>query len=108
MIVLITSSTPNRRRRTAAMPAQSAPPHAPAISATTIAIGPPLGAMTPTTVANVAPSNNWPSAPMLNTPARNAIDTAHPDNINGTARTSVEDVRAYHEPKDPPHNATSA
>ncbi len=59
-------------------------------------------------VAAVAPARNWPSAPMLSTPARKAIATASPVRMSGVARTRVAETMAYSEPSDPCQNAASA
>src|SRR6185437_10697798 len=109
MIVLITSSTPNRVRRNAAIPAQQPPPIAPTKSASGNTAQPsPLPHARPTAAAAAAPMSSWPSAPMFHTPARNATATARPVNTSGVARTSVDDVNAYQLPNEPRHNAPSA
>ena len=61
-----------------------------------------------TVVPAVAPSRNWPSAPMLNTPARKAIATASPVSTSGVARTSVPDPNAYQDPNAPVKSAVIA
>src|SRR3954471_24859659 len=67
-----------------------------------------VGTASANAVAAAAPTTNCPSAPMLNTPARNAIATASPARISGVARTSVPDPNAYHEPNAPLNNARRA
>src|SRR5262245_20416846 len=64
-------------------------------------------AMMATQAATAAPANSCPSAPMLNTPALNAMAVASPVSINGVARTSVPDVSAYHDPNEPFQSARS-
>src|SRR5581483_11876858 len=45
----------------------------------------------PTSAAAIAPAFNWPSAPMLNRPARNPRATASPAKISGVAATTVSE-----------------
>jgi len=105
----MTSSTWNLERRSAAIPAQAAPAMTPAprpihaLVALCVRAG-----SDATAVAAEAPASNCPSAPMLKTPARKAIATESPVRINGVARTSVPDVRAYAEPNDPVKSALAA
>ena len=90
-----TTKLRNLTRSKAAIPAQSPPATAPIARATT-------GfqwlfdraGSNETPAAAAAPASSWPSAPMLNTPARKAIATDNPVRISGVARTSVADVIA--------------
>src|SRR5580693_3279120 len=113
MMVLITSSTPNRCLSQAAMPDHAAPAAAPPHKArgnpiADWAMGGQVVANPANTVAAVAPARNWPSAPMLRTPARNAMATANPVRMSGVARTRVAETIAYSDPSDPRQNAPSA
>src|SRR5665213_589506 len=95
MIVLITSSTANRDLNHAAIAAQIPPAIAPATSASGSANHPIVaGALTPIHAAAVAPAMNWPSAPIFQIPARNAIATARPVIMSGVAGTSVSTIKA--------------
>src|SRR5512146_1025322 len=105
----MTSSTWKRVRSTDGIHAHAAPPTAPAMSSTRGADHPSvLPHVSPTAAAAVAPASNCPSAPMLKTPPRNAIATARPVRIRGVDRTSVADVKAYHEPNALLHSAAPA
>src|SRR5687768_15730432 len=109
MIVLITSSTPNRCFRNAAIPAHPAPATPPMMSADGIAAA--IGhraAAKARAVELAAPARIWPSTPMFQTPALNAMATASPPRMSGTVRTSVTDARAYDEPNEPCQSAPSA
>ena len=62
-----------------------------------IAIGPGTSAShesVPTHAAVVAPTSSWPSAPMLNRPARNANATASEAPMNGVERPSEAATRS--------------
>ena len=62
-----------------------------------IAIGPGTSASqlnVPTQAAVVAPTSSWPSAPMLNRPARNAKATASAAPMNGVERPSDAAIRS--------------
>ena len=89
-------------RSSAANPAHRPPAPAPAMSAIQelTALVPIIGNCE-TAAAAAAPASSWPSPPMLNTPARNAIATESPVRMTGVARTRVPDVMAYPEPIDP-------
>src|SRR4051812_6049451 len=103
MIVLMTSSTPNRTRSTAATEAHAAPAAAATNRANMMSSADgsaSSGAESTSAVAAAAPQRNCPSAPMLKTPALNATDTAHPVSINGTVRTRVDEVNAYQLPSE--------
>src|ERR1043165_8351663 len=91
------------------MPAQAAPAIAPAqrIAGTRTHAGSEAAPRTTATPA-AAPTSNCPSAPMLNTPARNAMATASPVRISGVAWTRVPDPNAYHDPNAPARSARRA
>src|SRR5215203_519319 len=90
MIVLMISRTLNRFLSSAAIAAHKAPASAAAISESTIVNHPnDRGRKRLTVVPATAPARSCPSAPMLNTPPRNAKATASPARINGVALTSA-------------------
>ena len=106
--MLITSSTANRARSHAAIAAHDAPAAAPESSAATSVNTPPDRNAKAVAVAAAAPTRNWPSTPMLKTPAPNAHATARPVRISGMARTSVAENTAYCDPNAPRNNAVAA
>ena len=107
--MLITSSTPNRNRRTTGTRIQAAPATTPAAS---VAIKPTGAGHDPvanaTAVAAIAPTANCPSAPMLSAPARNEMARPRPIAISGMARTIVAELIAYQEPNAPRQRAPNA
>ena len=87
------------------MPLQNAPPAAPATSTITTASGrgqPPSAI--PSAPAAIAPTTNWPSAPMFHSAPRKATDIASPVNTSGIVLTSVS-VAASQLPNAPSHSA---
>src|SRR5258708_1530908 len=108
MMVLITSSTAKRARNQAATPAQAAPASAPASNAAKGESTPADGNSRAVAAAADAPTMNWPSTPMLKTPAEKAHATASPVRMRGIALTSVADKIAYREPKAPRTIASAA
>ena len=88
--VVTTSSIPRCTRSSAGASAHTAPPRAPSPAMTAIAS---TRGSPPTTVpahaAAIAPASSWPSAPMFQYPARNAIATAAPVKRRGVAETST-------------------
>src|SRR6266536_1106677 len=110
MIVTITSWAPVLALSTPAMPAQIAPAMAPLTSATIAWIGQgrPYRPK-PAVAAASAPTLNWPSAPMLNSPPRNASATASPARMYGVAQTTVSESESARpsEPSQRPPYANS-
>src|ERR1700694_449494 len=107
MIVVITSLAPWRARSQPAMNAHAAPPAAPAAKHNAISIGGGRCRAAPATAAHKAPMTSWPSAPILNSPARKAIATPSPVNSNIVVCVSVSAAPAV-EPSAPCNNAAYA
>ena len=79
--------------RTPATPAHSAPPTMPP----TRTIGSRMGDgselnLIPIAVHAIEPASSWPSAPMLNRPARNGSATAMPAVMSGMTNTIVFEI----------------
>ena len=106
MIVVMTSWAPVLARSHPGNPPQIAPPAIPASSASgrwrKIGI---QEKEKPTMTAVIPPMSIWPSAPMLNRPARKPIPTARPAKMSGAAAVRVSDT-ARRPPNDPCHSAT--
>ena len=108
MMVVITSCAPVAALSQPAMAAQPAPTSAPAASASGIWMsGGRPAKENPTTTAARPARSSWPSAPMLNRPARKASATPRPARISGAAAVSVSDS-AYSDPNEPVNMATYA
>src|ERR687897_146624 len=88
MIVVMTSWAPVWALRKPGMPPQMAPHRTPPSSASTTCTTGGRSSVKPTQAAPIAPRMIWPSAPMLNRPARKARPTERPAAISGTAKTS--------------------
>src|SRR3984893_3706850 len=88
MMVVTTSSPPQFAFRTPGIPAQIAPATTPPsrTSGRRIGVGRLLN-LTPMNVQPTAPARNCPSAPMLNSPARNGSATATPAMSSGVRNT---------------------
>src|SRR5690349_21851745 len=109
MMVLMTSSTPKRRRNHAGTNAHAAPASAPEArtrgSTRTLLE---WSSANPAETAAAAPTSSCPSAPMLITPAVKARATASPVSIKGVDRTSVADEIACDVPNEPRQGAAGA
>jgi hypothetical protein len=93
MIVEITSCAPVLARNQPGIAPQKAPPRNPARMAMgrwTIQGRPVI--MNPAMTAVMPPIVIWPSAPMLNRPARNPMATAKPARISGAEVVKVSDI----------------
>ena len=96
------SSTPRYARSSAGISAHAAPPAAPAAAAATIASHAGRCGATPSVAspATSAPMPNWPSLPIVNTPARSAGISPSAITSNGATRSDVC-ASASHEPTEP-------
>ena len=101
MMVVMTSWAPVAALSQPAIDAHSAPASMPAISASGrwIKNGRPSKAK-PTTTAAMPPISSCPSAPMLNSPARNPSAIPNPASVSGAAAVNVSDS-ALTEPTEP-------
>jgi len=93
MIVVMTSWAPVAARSHPAMEAHAAPASAPARSAsgTWMIAGMPANEK-PTITAAMPPISTWPSAPMLNSPARKPSAMPSPARVSGAAAVSVSET----------------
>ena len=71
------------------MKPHAAPPMKPMKSESSRSSGNGRPIQAPTTAATKAPTKNWPWAPMLNSPARNAKATERPVRISGVVAFRV-------------------
>ena len=93
MIVVTTSCAPTVAFNTPGMPAHTAPAAMPPSSTMgrRIGEGRVLNLM-PMAAQAIDPASSWPSAPMLNRPARNGKATATPVVISGMTKTIVLEI----------------
>src|SRR5712692_3031637 len=92
-MVVTTSCAPRQALRKPAIPPQIAP--ASMLASSIVGINTQLGHevnVRPTTSAAIAPTANWPAAPMLKRPARKAIATEILAKMSGETLTRVSEI----------------
>src|SRR5215218_7922871 len=107
MMVVITGCAPKYALSTPGIAPQRKPASREPARTRGIATGPREPRDTPSQAAVMAPMKNWPSPPMLKSPARKATATARPVKIRGVALSSVRPM-ASGDPNAPRRSAPKA